>query len=90
MIKHLGKAGRLDDAVDLFEEMNRLGCTPNVYAYNALMSGLARAGMLDEALTTMRRMQDHGCIPDINSYNIILNALAKQEVLIVQWGCFLI
>ncbi|CAA6672894.1 unnamed protein product [Spirodela intermedia] len=63
MIKHLGKCGRLDDALDLFSEMKKLGCTPDVFAYNALMAGMI--------------MQEHGCAPDLNSHNIILNGLGK-------------
>ncbi|KAJ4843837.1 hypothetical protein Tsubulata_047104 [Turnera subulata] len=79
MIKQFGKCGRLSEAVDLFNEMKKLGCNPDVYAYNALMSGMVRAGMVDEAHSLLRAMEENGCAPDMNSRNIILNGLAKMS-----------
>ncbi|MBA0869144.1 hypothetical protein Goshw_023708 [Gossypium schwendimanii] len=77
MIKLFGKCGHLSKAVDLFNEMKKLGCNPDVYTYNALMSGMIRAGMIDEAHSLLRTMEENGCTPDLNSHNIILNGLAR-------------
>ncbi|KAK1289560.1 Pentatricopeptide repeat-containing protein [Acorus calamus] len=71
MIKHLGKCRRLTDALDL--EMKQLGCTPDVYAYNAVMSGLVRSGMIDEAHSMLRTMQEK----DVVSYNTMLSSLSR-------------
>lgn len=50
MIKHFVKFGKLSEVVDLFNEMKNQGSGPDVYAYDALMSGMAKAGMINEKL----------------------------------------
>ncbi|RXH88572.1 hypothetical protein DVH24_000171 [Malus domestica] len=77
MIKHFGKCGRLDDALDLFYEMKKIECTSDVYAYNALISGIMRADMIDEAHSLLKVMEENDCILDLNSHNIIFNGLAR-------------
>ncbi|CAH2053532.1 unnamed protein product [Thlaspi arvense] len=80
MIKHYGKRGKL---MDLFNEMmkeDQEGSGPDVYAYNALMSGMVKAGMIDEASSLLRKMEEKGCVADVNSYNIILNGFARTGV----------
>lgn len=81
MIKHFGKRGKL---MDLFNEMmkqeDQEESALDVYAYNALMSGMVKAGMIDEANLLLRKMEEKGCIADVNSHNIILNGFARTGV----------
>ncbi|EFH51288.1 hypothetical protein ARALYDRAFT_912211 [Arabidopsis lyrata subsp. lyrata] len=81
MIKHFGKRGKL---MDLFNEMikeeDQEESGPDVYAYNALMSGMVKAGMIDEANLLLRKMEEKGCIADVNSHNIIMNGFARTGV----------
>ncbi|KAH0934283.1 hypothetical protein HID58_011400 [Brassica napus] len=72
---------KLSSAVDLFNEMKNQGSGPNVYAYNALMSGMVKAGIINEAKTLLRKMEENGCSPDVNSHNIILNGFARTGAL---------
>ncbi|CAN8269261.1 unnamed protein product [Cochlearia groenlandica] len=82
MIKHFGKCGKLTEALELFNEMKGQGNGPgpDVYAYNALMSGMVKAGMINEANSVFKKMEENGCVADINSHNIILNGFARTGV----------
>ncbi|CAI8612243.1 unnamed protein product [Vicia faba] len=40
LIDGLGKAGRVDEAEKVFDEMAEKGCLPDSYCYNALIDGL--------------------------------------------------
>ena len=39
-IKGLGRVGRIDDAVEIFEHMKEKGCVPNTGTYNAMISNI--------------------------------------------------
>ncbi|RXH88579.1 hypothetical protein DVH24_000178 [Malus domestica] len=58
--------------------MKKIGCTPDMYAYNALMPGMMRTDMIDEAHSLLKVMEENDCIPDLNSHNIIFNGLARM------------
>lgn len=80
MVIHFGRHGKIDEAVDLFNEMKDQGTALDVYAYNGLMSGMVKAGMISEAISLLRKMEEHGCMADVNSHNIILNGFARTGV----------
>ncbi|KAM1219616.1 hypothetical protein ACFX11_046724 [Malus domestica] len=65
------------EAATWFEKMKVNGIVPNVYAYNALISGIMRADMIDEAHSLLKVMEENDCILDLNSHNIIFNGLAR-------------
>lgn len=62
--------GRLDDALDVFEEMPKKS---NV-AYNAILRGLVGAERFSEAIHFFRWMLREECIPDNFTYPIVLKA----------------
>ena len=40
LIEGLGRAGRIDDAVVIFEHMKEKGCVPDTGTYNAMISNI--------------------------------------------------
>ncbi|KAK8450777.1 hypothetical protein SEVIR_6G091400v4 [Setaria viridis] len=65
-------AGELDEALDLFEEMQESGVRPDVISWNTLVSGFARNGDLGAALHLFDEMRLRGVEPGVNSWNCII------------------
>ena len=40
LIECLGRAGRIDDTVEIFEHMKEKGCVPDTGTYNAMISNI--------------------------------------------------
>ena len=40
LIKGLGRAGRIDDAIEIFEHMKEKDCVPDTTTYNAMISNI--------------------------------------------------
>ena len=40
LIECLGRAGRIDDAVEIFKHMKEKGCVPDTRTYNAMISNI--------------------------------------------------
>ncbi|KAI3440977.1 uncharacterized protein J3R85_003023, partial [Psidium guajava] len=67
--------GRLDDALDVFEEMPKKS---NV-AYNAILRGLVSAERFSEAIGFFRWMLREDIIPDNFTYPIVLKACSRSN-----------
>ena len=40
LIEGLGRASRIDDAIEIFEHVKEKGCVPNTGTYNAIISNI--------------------------------------------------
>ena len=57
LISACEKAGRWELALDLFSEMHREGCKPNVVTYNSLIAACAQgAGPTDSQISSTTRL----------------------------------
>ncbi|MFS7946972.1 putative tetratricopeptide-like helical domain superfamily [Helianthus anomalus] len=74
-----GKAGRLDEAEKLFEEMVNDGCSRDSYCYNALIDTLVKNDKVDEALALFNRMEIDGCDQTVYTYTIIMSGLFNKH-----------
>lgn len=74
LINGLCNAGRPDDALVLWNEMGRKGCTPSSIAYMALIHGLSNCGRPNEALVYLREMEEREMKPDTYVYVGLLSA----------------
>lgn len=70
------KAGRVDEAIFWFEEMQRAGIEPDTVAWNSIINACARAGRAAEAELLLGKMKASGSTPDVVSYNIVINLCA--------------
>jgi pentatricopeptide repeat protein len=53
----LGNVGRIDDAMELFEEMKREGIERDTVTYNTLITGLGSVGRIDDAMELFEEMK---------------------------------
>ncbi|KAG0569852.1 hypothetical protein KC19_6G120700 [Ceratodon purpureus] len=75
MIDCRGKAGQIEAAFDLFQEMHRKGYKANVITYSSLISSLGKAGRISEACNLLSGMQINGCKPNNVTYNGLIVSL---------------
>ncbi|KAF8672277.1 hypothetical protein HU200_049475 [Digitaria exilis] len=71
-------AGELDEAFDLFEEMQEIGVRPDMISWNTLVSGFARNGDFRAALHLFDEMQLRGVEPGVNSWNCIISGCVQN------------
>ncbi|KAF3789748.1 hypothetical protein EJ110_NYTH13290 [Nymphaea thermarum] len=78
----LSKAGKVDEATDLFEEMLEYGIEPSCATCNILMNGFGKIGdVVCEFLDRMQReriLPYSGLEPDLVSYNLMITVLGAS------------
>ncbi|KAK9118004.1 hypothetical protein Scep_016097 [Stephania cephalantha] len=77
LLSMYSKSGNLDDATNLFDEMN----LKDVVSYSAIISGCVQNGNAEEALLMFHNMQLSGIDPDIATMVGILPACAHLAAL---------
>ncbi|XP_037497969.1 pentatricopeptide repeat-containing protein At1g12300, mitochondrial [Jatropha curcas] len=96
LIDGIFRAGKVNDAKELFSRLSIEGLHPDVCTYTIIVKGLCKEGLLDEALKVFRKMEGNGCSPDDCSYNVIIQgylqhndlSMAKQLIdLLMKNGC---
>lgn len=81
IINHLCKSRRVDQAMDVFEEMSAgaMSVEPDVVIYNTLIDGLCKLGRVEEGLSLMERMRSQeGCAPNVVTYNCLIDGFCKS------------
>ncbi|MFS7958349.1 putative tetratricopeptide-like helical domain superfamily [Helianthus anomalus] len=65
LIKGCRKCGKLDLAMDLFDELSLKGLKPNVNrTYTMMISVLCQQGLFGDAKDLLRKMEENGCSPN--------------------------
>jgi pentatricopeptide repeat protein len=75
-----GKAGRLDTAIRLFQDMPKFGVKPNIYTCGALTDCLLKSctqNYLDETLKVLRYMKQEGIEPSEFMYTSLITSAGK-------------
>ncbi|KAK4743050.1 hypothetical protein SAY87_001051 [Trapa incisa] len=86
LINHLCKFRRLDDALEVFKQMNGEGndgisiCVkPDAVIYNTLINGLCKVGRQQEGLELLEKMKlQSGCSPTTVTYNCLIDNYCKS------------
>ncbi|RZC75064.1 hypothetical protein C5167_050540 [Papaver somniferum] len=65
LIDGLCSTGKHDEALVLWEEMEKKGCIPNRIAYMALISGLCKCNKADIGLDYFHEMEEKEMKPDV-------------------------
>jgi pentatricopeptide repeat protein len=65
------------NAVSLYYESQAVGCTPNVYLFNTIISKLAKARKADFALSLFQEMKAIGVKPSSITYGAVIAACAR-------------
>lgn len=79
VIDGLLKNGNLGMALILFEEMNQIGCKPDVLIYNNIIDGLCNSNRLEESYKLLREMEESGYVPTHFTHNSIYGCLCRRE-----------
>ncbi|KAJ8558498.1 hypothetical protein K7X08_034027 [Anisodus acutangulus] len=77
MISILGRSGKVDLAVKVFENAVNDGYGNTVYVYSALISAYAKSGYCNEAIRVFETMKDSGLKPNLVTYNALIDACGK-------------
>ncbi|CAJ1958025.1 unnamed protein product [Sphenostylis stenocarpa] len=77
LIDLYGKAGRLNDAAEVFEEMLKEGVAVDVWTFNTMIFICGSRGDLVEAEALLGMMEEKGVAPDTKTYNIFLSLYAE-------------
>ncbi|XP_016200103.1 pentatricopeptide repeat-containing protein At1g62930, chloroplastic-like [Arachis ipaensis] len=75
MINGLCKSKRVDEALNLFEEMCRKNLVPDTVTYSTLIDGLGKSRRILCALELLGKMHDRGLPADIVTYSSLMDAL---------------
>ncbi|KAJ6677689.1 PENTATRICOPEPTIDE REPEAT-CONTAINING PROTEIN PET309 MITOCHONDRIAL [Salix viminalis] len=80
------KAGKLDEAQEVFTKMLECGYDPNVFTYSSLIDRLfkdkrldlaLKLGKTDEAYKLMIMMEEKGCNPNVVTYTAMIDGFGK-------------
>lgn len=78
MIAGLAHHGRAQEAIELFEEMQREGVSPNEITFVGLLSACSHGGMLQKGLEYFDSMKrDHNIEPGIEHYGCLVDLLGR-------------
>ncbi|GJW94293.1 pentatricopeptide repeat-containing protein [Tanacetum coccineum] len=88
LIDTYGKAGRLEDASETFEQMVREGIVPNTVTLNTMIHMFGNHGRLEEVASLMQKMEQLQCVPDTRTYNILISLHVKHDDVAVAAGYF--
>ncbi|KAL5203712.1 hypothetical protein ABZP36_008583 [Zizania latifolia] len=81
----LGRNGRLDDALQLFDRMCQEHDPPrrismNLGSFNVMVDAYCRAERFQDAIEVFGKMGEKRCAPDALSYNNLIDWLGKNEL----------
>ena len=78
LINGLCKLGRLEEAYELFYEMQSKGLTPNKYTYTLLINENYNVGNWNEALRSYCQMLEKDIQPDGCTYHTLFKKLDED------------
>ncbi|OMO84457.1 Protein prenyltransferase, alpha subunit [Corchorus capsularis] len=77
MIKGFFNGRNVEKAIRVMEILEKYG-EPDVFAYNALISGFCKINRLDFANRVLDRMRRRGISPDVVTYNIMIGSFCSR------------
>ncbi|XP_026414649.1 putative pentatricopeptide repeat-containing protein At5g06400, mitochondrial [Papaver somniferum] len=81
VIRALCRAGRLDEALAMVDEVGEERSKLDQYIYGSLVHGLLRAGRVDEALAKVDKMKEEGTSPTVHVYtSLIVHFFKKKQI----------
>lgn len=81
----LGRHGKLDDAIKLFDRMIKEHDPPrriavNLGSFNVMVDAFCIAGRFNDAIKVFGEMGERKCTPDTLSYNNLIDQLGKNQL----------
>jgi pentatricopeptide repeat protein len=78
LLKLYARAGKFQDALDIFEEMQQT-VQPSIVTYNTLIDGCAHRGDMDRAAVFFDEMLERGMSPDICTMTSLLKGFGRSN-----------
>nr|CAB3461869.1 unnamed protein product [Digitaria exilis] len=79
LLRALANAGHLDGALQVFDEMRKLGCRPTVRSCNSLLNRLTQVGDLGTVVVVFEQMQRAGALPDEFTVAVMAKAYCRDR-----------
>lgn len=77
----LCSAGKVKDALLVWEELKGSGHEPDAFSYRILIQGCSKSYLIDDATKILNEMQYNGLCPDTVVYNSLLDGFLKARKL---------
>ncbi|XP_048557619.1 pentatricopeptide repeat-containing protein At2g06000 [Triticum urartu] len=71
------KAGRMGDAMAVYDDMVACGTSPNVVTYNVLINGYGKAGNMGYAVAVYQQMILRRCLPDVVTFSSLIDGYCR-------------
>lgn len=88
LIDLYGKAGRLQEAAEVFAEMLNSGVAMDTITFNTMIFICGSHGHLSEAESLLRKMEERRINPDTKTYNIFLSLYAEAGNIDAALQCY--
>ncbi|KAI6675416.1 hypothetical protein NL676_003322 [Syzygium grande] len=75
----LCKAKRLDEACEVLDKMEELGCTPDIKTWTILIQGHCVANEVDKALFLFAKMMEREIDADADLLDVLINGFISQS-----------
>lgn len=91
MILVFGKSRMVENAQEVFDEMQEEGLAPDTRSYSEMIGVFLKGGMVGKAMEMYGEMKESGCVPDKLTLTILIRNLEKagedELVLLVKKDC---
>ncbi|XP_068646427.1 pentatricopeptide repeat-containing protein At2g21090 [Aristolochia californica] len=77
MISALSHHGLGEEAIQLFEEMLRVGLKPNEITFVVVLTACSHSGLVDEGIQIFESIKTHGFIPNLEHYSCLIDLLGR-------------
>ncbi|XP_027338422.1 pentatricopeptide repeat-containing protein At1g77360, mitochondrial [Abrus precatorius] len=79
LLEGWGKAPNLPRAREVFREMVRAGCDPDVVTYGIMVDILCKVGRVDEAVEVVKEMDARNCRPTSFIYSVLVHTYGVEH-----------
>ncbi|XP_073308041.1 pentatricopeptide repeat-containing protein At1g73710 [Primulina huaijiensis] len=88
LIDLYGKAGRLEDAANVFSDMLNSGVALDTFTFNTMIFICGSQGYMSEAEALFSKMEEMGIFPDTKTYNIFISLYANVGNIDAVFWCY--
>ncbi|KAG9442608.1 hypothetical protein H6P81_018462 [Aristolochia fimbriata] len=77
MISALAYHGSGEEAIQLFEEMLRVGLKPNEITFVVVLTACSHSGLVDKGIQIFESIRNHGFVPNLDHYSCLIDLLGR-------------
>ncbi|KAJ4765213.1 Pentatricopeptide repeat-containing protein [Rhynchospora pubera] len=78
VLKAMCTLGDMNSALELLDEMRKLGYSPDIVTYNTLVNGLCKANQVNKAYSFLKRLRLKGLVvPNVITFTSVISSYCK-------------